>query len=135
MNLNKKKELAARALKVGKERIFFFPSRLSEIKEAMTKQDIRDLHKENAIIVKSIKGRKRKPSKKRKKGDGNKRKPMKDKKKTYMALTRKLRKELNTSKKAGKISKEDSKEIRKKIRNKQYRSKAHFKMQEGELKR
>ncbi len=43
MNLRTKKELAAKALKVGKERIVFVEARLDEIKEAITKQDMRDL--------------------------------------------------------------------------------------------
>ena len=59
MNLGKKKALAVRALKVGKERVSFVGSRLEEIKEAITKQDIRDLHKEGAIIIKAVKGRKK----------------------------------------------------------------------------
>ena len=46
MNLSKKKALAARTLNVGKARILFNVQRLGEIKEAITKQDIRDLHKE-----------------------------------------------------------------------------------------
>ena len=43
MNLQKKKELAARTLTIGKDRIMFNTSRLDEIKEAITKQDIKDL--------------------------------------------------------------------------------------------
>ena len=59
MNLSKKKSLAVKTLKVGKDRIVFLKPRLDEIKEAITKQDIRELQKEGAIIVKGIKGRKR----------------------------------------------------------------------------
>jgi len=66
MNLGKKKELAKRTLKVGK----------GEIKEAITKQDIRDLKREGAIVIKNIKGR-RKVKKKKKKGVGNIRKKIK----------------------------------------------------------
>ncbi len=40
MNLSKKKLLAVKTLRVGKERITFSPSRLDEIKEAITKQYI-----------------------------------------------------------------------------------------------
>jgi large subunit ribosomal protein L19e len=132
MDLGKKRNLAARTLKVGKERIFFVPSRLDEIKEAMTKQDIRDLHREKAILVKEIKGRKIKIKKRTKKGDGSKKKNIKNKKKTYMALTRKLRKYLKDLKSQKKISKEESKSMRKKIRSKTYKSKAHLKLQIGE---
>jgi len=41
MKLDKKKNLAKRVLNVGKERIIFVKERLSEIKEAITKQDIK----------------------------------------------------------------------------------------------
>ena len=58
MNLSKKKALAARTLDVGKGRILFNMQGLDEIKEAITKQDIRDLHKEGIISIKEIKGRK-----------------------------------------------------------------------------
>ena len=43
MNLTKKKELAAKVLKVGKNRIIFVEEHLSEIKEAITRFDIADL--------------------------------------------------------------------------------------------
>ena len=135
MDLGKKKALAARTFNVGKERIFFVPSRLDEIKEAMTKQDIRDLHREKAIVVKEIKGRRTKIKKKTKKGDGSKKKNIKNKKKTYMVLTRKLRRYLKDLKSQGKITKEESKSMRKKIRSKDYRSKAHLKLQIGEVKK
>lgn len=128
MNLNKKKALAARTLKVGKERVFFVPSRLDEIKEAMTKQDIRDLTKEGAILVKEIKGRKIKAKKRNKRGYGNKKKNVNRKKGDYMTLTRKLRKYLKELKSQGKISKEESKNLRKKIRDSTYKNKAHLKM-------
>ena len=59
MNLRKKKELAARILKVGKERIIFSQQRLNEIKEAITKQDIRDLKRDGAITVREISGRRK----------------------------------------------------------------------------
>ena len=135
MDLGKKRNLAARTLKVGKERIFFVPSRLDEIKEAMTKQDIRDLHREKAILIKEIKGRRTKIKKKTKKGDGSRRKNVNNRKETYMILTRKLRKYLKDLKTQGKISREESKSIRKKIRSRDYKSKAHLKLQMGEIKK
>jgi large subunit ribosomal protein L19e len=135
MDLGKKRALAARTLKVGKERIFFVPSRLDEIKEAMTKQDIRDLHKDQAILIKEIKGRRIKIKKRTKKGDGSKKKNIKNKKRTYMVLTRKLRRYLKDLKSQKKISKEESKSMRKKIRSKDYRSKAHIQLQIGETRK
>lgn len=135
MNLGKKKELAIRTLKVGKERIVFLQSRLNEIKEAITKQDIRDLQKDGAIIVKEIKGRKKVKKKSKKKGPGNIRKKVNKRKQEYVKITRKLRKYVAEMKKQGKLSKEDVSEIRKKIRNRIFKSKAHLKTYIGGLKK
>jgi large subunit ribosomal protein L19e len=79
---------------VGVSRIVFLKPRLDEIKEAITKQDIRDLYKDGAIVIKNIKGRKRKPTKRKKKTIGNVRKKINKRKKDYVTLTRKLRKYL-----------------------------------------
>ena len=133
MNLSKKKALAVKTLGVGKSRIVFVKSRLDEIKEAITKQDIRDLKKEGAIIVKDVKGRKKVINKKSR-SPGNIRKKVNTRKKKYMILTRKLRKYVGDMKKQGKLSKEDVKSVRKKIRAKSFRSGAHFKEQIGGLK-
>lgn len=123
MNLAKKKALAARTLEVGKGRIIFVNARLNEIKEAITKQDIRDLNKEGAILIKGIKGRKRNINKKKKRSVGNVRKKVNKRKQEYVKLTRKLRKYVATVMK----DKKEIKEIRKKIRNKSFRSLAHLK--------
>ena len=133
MNLSKKKALAVKTLGVGKSRIIFVKSRIDEIKEAITKQDIRDLKKEGAIIVKNVKGRK-KVNKRKSRSPGNIRKKVNKRKKEYMILTRKLRKYVSDMKKQGKLSKEDIKTMRKKIRAKSFRSGAHFKEYVGGLK-
>lgn len=135
MNLSKKKELAIRTLKVGKGRIKFVKSRLEEVKEAITKQDIRDLKKDKAIIVVDKKGRKKKSKRKVKKSPGNIRKKVKTRKRDYVILTRKLRYYGKELKKRGEISLEELKEIRKKIRNKNFKSKSDLKEYIGELKK
>ena len=132
MNLRKKKELAARTLKIGKERIVFVKERLDEIKEAITKQDIRDLKAEGAIIVKDVKGRKRVNKKGGSKSTGNVRKKVNKRKQEYVIMTRKLRKYVAEMKKQGLLSLEEVKSVRKKIRNREYRSKAHLKELIGE---
>jgi len=126
MKLDKKKALATRVLKVGKNRIAFLEPRLEEIKEAITKQDIRDLKKEGAIIVKEIKGRRKKKKSKRK-GPGNIRKKVNKRKREYVIMTRKLRKYIIEMKKQGKLSQKQIKDIRNKIRNKAFKSKANLK--------
>lgn len=126
MNLSKKKDLARRTLGIGRERIIFLESRLEDIKEAITKQDIRDLQKEGAILIREIRG-KRKAKKKRNRNTGNIRKKVKRRKKDYVIMTRKLRKYVSEMKKMGKISKEDVRDVMKKIRNRIFISKSHLK--------
>tara|TARA_Y100000310_G_scaffold167546_2_gene167368 strand:+ start:10060 stop:10461 length:402 start_codon:yes stop_codon:yes gene_type:complete len=127
MNLRKKKELATRTLKVGKKRIVFLNSRVKEIKEAITKQDIRDLKDEGAIIVKEIKGKRKKEKKSKKRGPGKIKKNVNKRKQEYVVHTRKLRKYVAERKKQENISKKESEDIRKKIRNRFFRSKSHLK--------
>jgi large subunit ribosomal protein L19e len=107
MNLNKKKILAARTFNVGKERIIFIQERLDEIKEAITKQDIRDLKQDGAILIKEIKGRTKVKNKKRKRSAGKIRKKLKERKKNYVIITRKLRNYVKELKKHGKLSQEE----------------------------
>jgi large subunit ribosomal protein L19e len=125
MNLRKKKALAARTFGVGLSRVEFVEARVDEIKEAITKQDIRDLHKDGAIIIKNIKGRKRNKNMKKNRSIGNIRKKVNKRKKEYVAATRKLRKHLAEVKE--KLTEKEKKDIRKKIRNRFFRSKSHLK--------
>ena len=92
MNLRKKKQLAKNTLGIGENRIVFVKPRLDEIKEAITKQDIRDLVKSGAIIIKKIKGRKTVVKRKRRRGTGKIRMKVNTRKQDYVILTRKLRK-------------------------------------------
>jgi ribosomal protein L19E len=136
MNLKKKKALAVRTLGVGKKRIIFLEPRLNETKEAITKQDIKDLQKEGAIIIKEIKGRRRRNTKKKiRKSTGNIRKKVNKRKREYVIMTRKLRKYVSEMKNQGNLSMEEIKDIRNKIRNKIFRSKAHLKEYIGRLKK
>jgi large subunit ribosomal protein L19e len=135
MNLRSKKQLAAKTFGVGKERITFVNERIEEIKEAITKQDMRNLQKDGAIIIKEIRGRRKSIKKNKKRGVGNVRQNVNTRKKDYVILTRKLRKVVADKKKKGEINREEIKEIRKKIRNKLFRSKAHLKEHMGEIKK
>ncbi len=127
MNLKKKKNMAANAFKVGRERIVFVKERLEEIKDAITKADLKQRKEEGAIIIKEVKGRKKVAAKSKKRGPGNVRKKINKRKRRYVAQTRKQRKYVAGLKQQGKLSAEEVKDIRKKIKNKQYRSKAHLK--------
>lgn len=127
MILNKR-ELAAKTLKVGKARITFVRARLDEIKEAITKQDIRDLVVNGAILVKPIKGRKTNTKRKNRRGVGKVKNKVNTRKQDYVIITRKLRNYVREQKKQGRLSSEEVKEIRKRIRNRAYKSKANLKL-------
>jgi large subunit ribosomal protein L19e len=135
MNLKNKKSLAVRTLNVGRERIVFLNSRLDDIKEALTKQDIRDLKKDGAILIKEIKGRKKVKKKKTRRSTGNIRKKVNTRKQDYVIMTRKLRRYVSEMKKQGRLSPEEVKDIRNKIRNKIFKSKAHLKIYIGGLRK
>lgn len=135
MNLSKKKALAVKTLGVGKRRITFVGARLGEIKEAITKQDIRELVKDGAIVVKEIKGRRKNEKRKNRRGLGKIKKVTNTRKRDYVIMTRKLRAYVAVLKANGELSKEEVTEIRKRIRNKAFRSKAHLKEYIGGLRK
>lgn len=127
MNLRKKKELAAKALKVGKGRISFNSENLSEIKEAITKQDILSLKQEGIISIKPIKGRKKIERRKTRRGPGKIKKTIRNRKQVYVKITRKLRVYLMGLRDKGAVERELYWTLRKKIRMRDFRSLAHFK--------
>ena len=49
MNLANQKRISAELMKVGETKVWFNPDRLTEIKEAITKNDLRNLIKNGAI--------------------------------------------------------------------------------------
>ncbi|MEK6830323.1 MAG: 50S ribosomal protein L19e [Nanoarchaeota archaeon] len=126
MNLRKKKMLAANTMRVGKNKIIFVKSRLDEIKEAITKQDIRDLHSEGAILIRQAEGRRKILKKRKRISAGNIRKKVGGKKRKYIIMTRKLRKHLKERSKIQKTSREQIKRIRKKIKNREFKNKSNL---------
>ncbi len=127
MNLSKKKELAARTLSVGKDRIIFNIQRLDEIKEAITKQDIKDLFNSKAIIIKEISGRKANLKRRTRRRAGSIRKKPAKSKRSYVILTRKLRRYLLMLKKKSQITKEKFIKLRKEIRASAFQNLAQLK--------
>lgn len=126
MTLADKKELAKKTFNVGKERIVFVRERLSEIKEAITKQDLRDLLASGAIKIKDIKGRKLNVKRKNRRGSGKIKLKVNKRKQEYVIITRKLRSYVSELKKQGRLSPEEATEIRKRIRNRAFKSKANL---------
>lgn len=124
MNLSKKKVLAAKALNVGKNRLIFSSSALSEIKEAITKQDIKSLHSEGIIKIKPVKGRKKVTRRKTRRGPGKIKKKVNNRKQVYVKITRKLRAYIMGLRDRGTIERDLYKDLRKKIRMRFFKSKA-----------
>ncbi len=123
MQLAKKKMLAAKVLKVGKGRICFVEGNLAEIKEAITRQDILDLHKGGAIKIREIGGRKKIVKRKHRRGIGKVKKRVNKRKQEYVTITRKLRGVVRDMLKKEKIDKAQHQRLRKMIRARKFRSK------------
>jgi len=124
--LDKRKELASKVLRVGKGRICFDSSRLAEIKEAITKQDIKDLYAEGIISIKPVSGRKKIKKRKTKRGFGKKKRRINNRKEGYVKLVRKLRDYVKELRKQG-LDNEAYNGLRKKIKAKSFRSKSQLK--------
>lgn len=127
MNLAKKKQLAAKVLKVGKGRIILDETRLNEIKEAITKQDMRDLYKSGAIKIKEKKGRRKREKRKIRRGEGKVKKRVRGRKQDYVRMTRKLRSYIKELKKQKRIDNKNYRELRNKIATRMFTSKAQLK--------
>jgi len=127
MNLANKKVLAAKVLKVGKNRIYFNIENLSEIKEAITRQDIKDLHEAGAIQIKEVSGRKKVEKRKHRRRTGKIKKKVNNRKQEYVIITRKLRTFLKYLLKTGSVDKKTYKETRKQIRARKFKSKRNLK--------
>ncbi len=133
MNLAKRKELAAKVLRVGKNRVVFANESLPEIKEAITRMDIIDLHKSGAIRIREIKGRKKIVKRRHRRRTGKVKGKILDRKTEYVIITRKLRKFVRGLVRTGKIDKKRNREIRKEIRARKFKSKRHLKESLEEL--
>lgn len=133
MNLENKKELASRVLGVGKGRIFLNPERREDIKEAITRQDIRDLKEDGAIKVKDKKGRKKNVERKTKRREGKVKKTINKRKEEYVNSVRKQRKYLKRMKEEGEISREEYWKLRNDIKMRKFKDLSRLKKEvEGE---
>ena len=127
MNLAKRKELAAKVLKVGKNRIIFVKENLGDIKEAITRMDILDLHKSGAIRIKEVSGRKKIVRRRHRRRTGKIKANVNNRKAEYVIITRKLRKFVRGLVRTGKVDKEKNREVRKQIRARKFKSKRQLK--------
>lgn len=139
MRLTVQKRLAAQLLKCSEKKIVFDPLRLDDIKEAITKTDIRSLVKQGAIIRRPAKGvsraRARKnrlqKSKGKRKGHGSrkgKEKARTPKKKTWSNHVRLQRKFIKELKNRKIIDNSTYRTFYYKIKGGFFRSKRHIKL-------
>jgi len=139
MELKVQKRLAARLLKASKKRVKFDPERLSDIKEAITKTDIRALIGEKAIKKKQEKGvsraRARKIGKQKAKGlrrgEGSRKgkyTAINPKKKEWMAKIRAQRTLLAELKEKKLVSAENYKDLYRKAKGGFFRNRRHIKL-------
>jgi large subunit ribosomal protein L19e len=126
MQLAKKKELAAKVLKVGKDRVIFVREGLAQIKEAITRQDILDLKDPGIIKIREISGRKTVTKRKHRRGMGKVKKRVNKSKQKYVKLTRKLRGAAKGLLGKEEIDKEKYHKIRKMTKASKFKSKRHL---------
>ncbi|MFH0808009.1 MAG: 50S ribosomal protein L19e [archaeon] len=127
MQLARKRDLAAKVLGVGKGRIVFAEGRLPEIKEAISRMDIADLHKSGAILIREVGGRKKIVKRKNRRRVGKIKQNVSTRKAEYVIITRKLRAFVRGAFRIGKINSEEKQEIRKQIRARKFKSKRQLK--------
>ena len=133
MNLKKKRALAARTLGVGKGRIIFNFARLNEIKEAITKQDIRDLVASNGIMIAPIKGRKKVERRQTRRRAGRIRKKVRHSKQEYVRHIRKSRAYIQELREHKKLSEEGYWKLRKELKAGIHPTKHHIKERVSQL--
>ena len=146
MKLNNQKVIAAGLLNCSKKRVVFDTERLEEIKEAITKADLRGLIKDKAIYAKPVKGisrgRARKRQEQRRKGrqKGHSSKKGKKtarlpKKKKWIIKIRNQRNFLKELKDKKIINKRMNSDLRSKAKGGFFRSKRHIKIFLEKIKR
>jgi len=135
MNLKKKKKLIARTLGIGVKRIKLDSEMSEEIKEAITRQDIKDLKKEKIIKIREKIGRRKKKKRKTKRRMGSRKKKVNRRKQDYVSLTRKLRNYAKKLKDRGEVSKEEYYDLRKKIRARTFRDFSRLREEIGKEKK
>lgn len=126
MKLERKKDLAARTLGVGKSRVRFNKERLAEIKQAITKQDIRDLLGSGAIRIEDVKGRLKVQRRKARRRTGSVKKKVSKGKDEHVRLVRSLRGLLVELKKQKRVHGEHYHQLRKEIKSHQFKTKAQL---------
>lgn len=139
MHLKVQKRLAAKILKASKNNIWLDSNRLNEIKEAITKADIKVLIKDKAIKAKDIRGtskyrirkRQKQKAKGRRSGEGSRKGAKRarlSKKKAWMYRIRVQRRFLQNLRAKGVIGSDSYRMLYMKSKGGFFRSKRHIKI-------
>lgn len=139
MNLRNKKQLVARMLEVSPKRVWVDNTRAQEVKEAITRDDIKNLMKNGVIALKQKKGVSRSRArvnlvqkrKGRRQGAGSRKGVMTARlpsKEAWKQRIRAIRSLINLLKEKELITKETYKELRVKAKGGYFRSQRHIKL-------
>jgi len=139
MNLSHQRRISAQLLKVGENKVWFDPERIPEIKEAITKADIRALIKDYAIQKKTTnaqsksRARKNREQKRkwRRKGAGSrkgKKKASLPKKEAWKNKVRMQRAVLKLLRDKGLILRSHYRDLYRKVKGGMFRSRRHLKL-------
>ncbi|RLJ03394.1 MAG: 50S ribosomal protein L19e [Candidatus Aenigmatarchaeota archaeon] len=138
MDLKSQRRMAAEILKCGHDKVWMDPSRLEDISQAITKEDIRNLIREGAITKKKVnyqsRGRARiiarQKEKGRRRGRGSrkgKKTAKEPKKEVWMRNVRALRRELRRMRDNG-LSRRSYRKLYLMVKGGFFRGKAHLRM-------
>jgi large subunit ribosomal protein L19e len=125
------RRLAAEILKVGESKIWFDPTKISEIEKAVTKADVRKLIEKGYIKVRKEKLKKPKEKKKKRRYEGSKKGgkySIVPRKRRWITLVRSLREFAKELKKEGKIDNKTYRLVRRWIKGGMFKSKMHMKL-------
>lgn len=139
MNLKKKRRIAGTLLKAGSKRVWFNPDKLTEIKEAITKGDMRNLIMDGSVRVKPKRGNSRfrlretlvQKRKGRRQGPGTRKGKATSRlsrKDEWMNRIRKQREFLKVLKDKKVVDNQKYRELRQKAKGGFFRSKRHIKL-------
>ena len=124
------KKIAAKILKVGVSRVWIDPSKIEDVRKAVTKADIRKLIRKGVIKALPPK-KKRRKEKKRRKGPGSRKGKLysrSPKKREWINTVRPLRRYLKELKEKGLIDQKTYKHIYKLVKGGMFRSRAHLRI-------
>jgi large subunit ribosomal protein L19e len=139
MKLRLQRKLAAKLLGVGESRVWLDPTKLKELKDAITSADIAKLISKG--VIKALPTKPRKPKKPRRKGPGRRkggRYARLSKKQRWIAKIRPLRRMLKELRDAGEIDKQTYRKLYSLAKAGTFRDRGHLRLyleQHGILKR